>query len=220
MENKQKVLSIKKTISFPELNKTYNFYVTKNTKMDRISNFIEIFKDIFITNMSLSLLLFPDIKYYIAVKKENKDRQIKDKKFTVPIYALHPISETEFFKKNENKYALNPKLITDSLGKEQTVFSLEPLQYKKSDEERKEREEMKYIPVKTNVSQGSYGSVDFYDTENVAVKKFLTDDENDFIKEDFVKEVAIYKFLESNCLPNFYNYDINYDIKSIDDVII
>jgi serine/threonine protein kinase len=75
-----------------------------------------------------------------------------------------------------------------------------------------ENEDMKnqvLIPPQKNISSGTYGSVDFYKTQNVAVKHFKRNrlDKED-INEDFIKEIAIYKFLQSNCIPNFYNYEI------------
>jgi len=74
-----------------------------------------------------------------------------------------------------------------------------------------------FIPVKRSVSKGSYGSVDLYPTQKVVVKNFIQDEYNfGDINFDFIKEVAIYKFLESNCVPNFYNYGIENDKYNIE----
>lgn len=56
----------------------------------------------------------------------------------------------------------------------------------------------------------AFGGVDFYKTQQVAIKHFNPSG-NDDLNRDLVLEVAIYKFLEHNCVPEFYGYDTNTD---------
>ena len=94
---------------------------------------------------------------------------------------------------NEDKYALQPVIDDKKVDIQQ------------------------FIPVKRSISSGTYGSIDLYQTQKVAVKNFKQDKYNfGDINHDFIKEVAIYKFLESNCIPNFYNYGIEDDKYNIE----
>jgi serine/threonine protein kinase len=70
-------------------------------------------------------------------------------------------------------------------------------------------------PKKNTGNISNFGKIDFYKTEEVAVKHFNPSGTDD-LNRDLVLEVAIYKFLEHNCIPEFYGYDIS---KSSDNLI-
>lgn len=75
-----------------------------------------------------------------------------------------------------------------------------------------------YYKPQMSKYRGAYGSVDIFQTEEVAIKNF----NKDIIPpSDFILELTIYKFLEHNCIANLYSYNLekcNIEIELADEV--
>jgi serine/threonine protein kinase len=85
-------------------------------------------------------------------------------------------------------------------------YSLRPLR------QGEEKSELKY-EAPTIVGEGTYGKVQIYPTERIAVK-YSKSDTNNGIPDDIVKEIAIYRLLsEISCLPKLFGFDLDKGIK-------
>lgn len=85
------------------------------------------------------------------------------------------------------------------------IFALKPIQ-KKSEE--KVPSNLEYQPSK-KLGEGSYGSVSYFPTENIVVKKI----KDTQLSQDTIKEIAIYMCLARlSCMPKMLGFDFDREI--------
>lgn len=113
-----------------------------------------------------------------------------------------------------NAFIAVPKSVFKKPGESSTtVYSLQPL--RKSDYEKYERKELtsndisvRYIPPPPIRHAGTYGKVELYPTERIALKTSLSSTQFGDLAQDMVKEIAVYRLLkEISCLPNLYKFE-------------
>ncbi len=104
------------------------------------------------------------------------------------ILTLNP--ETRLIFTEESHYRYLESKIFKVVRKSKDVYALHPI----TDSE--------YLPVE-HVGKGTYGTVSYYPTEKVLIKKT-----EDSVGKDFIKEVAAYRLLASlRCLPTLYGFN-------------